>query len=555
MRSSVVIGLAGAALVQLSVAFSQATRSHLFSLPKTSSTTQTRRFSAETTTANIDAEETTEQSPIASTPKAHYDSIIVGGGPAGILTAIMMAQKYGPSHKIALCERRPSLPPSPSDQTVWDDIARFYLLGIGHRGQTALTKFGVMEDFVKASVAVNGRRDWQPGKTKLEDGNITPARKDVTSRVLARDKLVGLLHHHLVDNYITTNKADIDLLYGYEVNPISFGDEKDAEDDLVRVQISKCQDVGIIGTGIQNESSNQTTYMASQDSEQTCDVDTFQISSAGLLIGADGAARAVANAMEEYEQKKYQSLNPIQKLVAKKPFFIKKFEDDNPRVYKSVPIRLPEEWGHFDLNYSSRSPRVTLEALPSDDKGSLCALLLMKPDDELAQPDVPSEKLRAYFDEHFPQFGALVDDEEMARVAQKPSSRLPVFRYAGPRLHLGRRTLVLGDAAHTVKPYYGLGANTALEDVQILSDVLDETKDEEDSIGMAVQKFSKLRAADSEALVTISRNMDRPGKLFFVNFILPLILDGMFQKLPFFDGNMFTMFQKRGVGFKYIQPY
>jgi hypothetical protein len=72
---------------------------------------------------------------------------------------------------------------------------------------------------------------------------------------------------------------------------------------------------------------------------------------------------------------------------------------------------------------------------------------------------------------------------------------------------------------------------------------------------LAVKLFSDRRAPDSVALVTISRNMDRPGKLFFVYFILPLILDGIFHKLAptFFGPNIFAMFQKKDIGFKQIQ--
>ena len=101
---------------------------------------------------------------------------------------------------------------------------------------------------------------------------------------------------------------------------------------------------------------------------------------------------------------------------------------------------------------------------------------------------------------------------------------------------MGSRTVILGDAAHTVKPYYGLGANTALEDVQVLSEILDEkstidTTEPKDVVPAAVQTFSNRRSGDAEALVTISRNMDRPGKLFILNFLLPIILDGIFHKI------------------------
>jgi 2-polyprenyl-6-methoxyphenol hydroxylase-like FAD-dependent oxidoreductase len=76
----------------------------------------------------------------------------------------------------------------------------------------------------------------------------------------------------------------------------------------------------------------------------------------------------------------------------------------------------------------------------------------MKPHVEFAQSNVEPKKLRSFFDEEFPQFGALISEEEIERVAAKSASALPAFRFVGPRLNMGKRTLILGDAAHTVKP-------------------------------------------------------------------------------------------------------
>ncbi|KAG7348498.1 kynurenine 3-monooxygenase [Nitzschia inconspicua] len=549
-----------------------------------SDTTASSSSSSFTTTTTTTPSSQSFQLP--SRPASQYDAVIAGGGPAGLLTAIMLTQKYGPSYKIAVCERRPTIPPSPFQSDVWNDVARFYLLGIGHRGQSALDRFGILPDFIKASVEVHGRRDWQPGQTNVEDGRTTISNKDPPSRVLARDKLVGLLHEQLVEQHIIKRNATIDLLYGYQVEPLEFGNDRSHKNEdtattaaaaappPVKVRITKCEEVVTTATTTDDQSttpssSSSSSYEASQDSQQVCNVDDYVEATTHFLVGADGASRTVARAMEAADAKRFQQLNLVQKVFARqRPFRITRFDDDNPRVYKSVPITLPSDWPR-DLNYSARSrnSRITLEALPSDDKGNLCALLLMRPDDELAQPNVDPNKLRQFFDDEFPQFGMLVNDDEMARVAQKPASRLPVFRYAGPRLCMGSRTLVLGDAAHTVKPYYGLGANTALEDVHVLSDILDECRRSENPdtgenccppesvIPAAVQTFSDRRSGDAQALVTISRNMDRPGKLFLLNFLIPIILDGIFHKLApkIFGPNMFGMFQMKGIGFKQIQ--
>ena len=116
-----------------------------FSLTSLRSTKKSFLFTAPSTISNPPVEKNTAHNfPASNQPQAHYDSIIAGGGPAGLMAAIMLSQKYGPEHKIAVCERRPGRPASPSDDTVWSDIARFYLLGIGHRGQSCFEKFGVI---------------------------------------------------------------------------------------------------------------------------------------------------------------------------------------------------------------------------------------------------------------------------------------------------------------------------------------------------------------------------------------------------------------------------
>lgn len=65
--------------------------------------------------------------------ESKVDAVICGGGPAGLLTAIMLIQKF-PNQKVKLYDRLPK-PFSPTDETVWNDVAKFYLIGLGGRGQ------------------------------------------------------------------------------------------------------------------------------------------------------------------------------------------------------------------------------------------------------------------------------------------------------------------------------------------------------------------------------------------------------------------------------------
>ena len=79
-------------------------------------------------------------------------------------------------------------------------------------------------------------------------------------------------------------------------------------------------------------------------------------------------------------------------------------------------------------------------------------MLLIKPEDKLTQglPDVAAA--RQYFDDLLPMFSPMITDDALQAVLDKPTSRLPQFRYAGPRLHHADNTVMLGDAIHAVTP-------------------------------------------------------------------------------------------------------
>jgi len=452
----------------------------------------------------------------------------------------MLSKQYDTSidsnQKIITVYDRLPPPPSPTDP-IWDDVAKFYLIGLGSRGQNALREFGVWDDVANVCTQVVGRKDWSPESEGDEGVEKIFKDRPCKTEVLPRDKLVGVMHDHIKENYA----GKIELNYGYEVTPVDFaadGNEK------VRMSVSKCD------TTVRNNPLSVGT--SNDEDDTTCDVDDAFFLTANMVVAADGTSRTVANEMERNDKERWEGLNVVQRLFAEKPFSIKRYEDDNRRVYKTIPMKIPSDW-RPDLNYSARTKdgRINYDALPADRNGNYCGVLLVKEDDELANPNSDPVKLRALLDDSLPQFSTLLDDETVEDIAKKPVSYLPSFRYAGPRLNQGDRTLILGDCAHTVKPYFGLGANSALDDVVVLDKCLDESNK---SIPGAVHLFSKKRAYDSKKLVQISRDLDRPGKIGFITFILPIILDGIFHgMLPkIFAPNTISMLQKEELTFRYV---
>jgi len=101
------------------------------------------------------------------------------------------------------------------------------------------------------------------------------------------------------------------------------------------------------------------------------------------------------------------------------------------------------------------------------------------------------------------------------------------------------------------QPYFGLGANSALEDVAIFSDCIDESGG---SMAKAVHDFSNRRAKDSETLVRISRDLDRPGVVGAITFIIPIILDSIFNKInpKLFAPNIISMLQRDDMTFQQV---
>ena len=218
------------------------------------------------------------------------------------------------------------------------------------------------------------------------------------------------------------------------------------------------------------------------------------------------------------------------------------------------------------MNYAVRTDRVIFDALPANPLGDYVGVLLLNKDDEFAQPQVDPQLFEIFLKEQIPQFIDYLNSTTLAKVAARPASTLPMFRYVTPRLYgCHGRIVLLGDCAHTVKPYFGMGANSALEDVKLLSQCIDERlveqqqqqQQDDDSndikaLELAIQDFSDIRAKDVETLVQVSHRLDRPGLAGIFTFLIPIVLDGIFSKLAptIFAPNLISMLQNEEITFQ-----
>ena len=127
-----------------------------------------------------------------------------------------------------------------------------------------------------------------------------------------------------------------------------------------------------------------------------------------------------------------------------------------------------------DISYSARSESgITMQALPTKD-GALNGVVLFKPDDERVLSAKTGVEAKEMFSKHLPMFDECFTDDALEKFAQKNLSRFAKFtvefpfdmilveqlttsfqQYCGKKLHYGTSAVVLGDAIHSVKPFFG----------------------------------------------------------------------------------------------------
>jgi len=170
----------------------------------------------------------------------------------------------------------------------------------------------------------------------------------------------------------------------------------------------------------------------------------------------------------------------------------------------------------LDPNHLHIWPRHSfmLIALPNKDKTFTCTLFAPTAElDRLSSADSILAWFKSYFPDAVRAIGekSLVDDF-------KRNPRSPLICTKAKPYHYRDRAIILGDAAHSMVPFYGQGLNAGLEDVRILSALLDEEgvsstssisdhqNDYDRRLGHALQRYTDTRHKDLIAISDLAMN-------------------------------------------------
>lgn len=170
--------------------------------------------------------------------------------------------------------------------------------------------------------------------------------------------------------------------------------------------------------------------------------------------------------------------------------------------YKELYIP-PGENGEFQMEKNAlhiwpRGENMII-ALPNLDGSYTVTLFLSYKDGEDNFAKLNSlENLKAYFEKDYPDLLKLMPDLEKI-FFENPTSALGTIR-CSPWNYKGN-TLLMGDAAHAVVPFYGQGMNASFEDVFVFDEILDRNLESWEEV---FEVYQKERKADADAIGDLS---------------------------------------------------
>jgi len=169
--------------------------------------------------------------------------------------------------------------------------------------------------------------------------------------------------------------------------------------------------------------------------------------------------------------------------------------------YKELSLPAVEGDWAIDVNALHIWPRdgFMMIALPNLDKTFTLTLFIpFEGKGSIDELDTDA-KIMAFFEHNFPKLRPHYD-HMLADFHENPTSSLGTVRCYP---WLVNRTLLLGDSAHAIVPFYGQGMNCAFEDCKVLDELI--TKHEGDW-NLILPAYQKVRKPDADAIADLAED-------------------------------------------------
>lgn len=204
-----------------------------------------------------------------------------------------------------------------------------------------------------------------------------------------------------------------------------------------------------------------------------------------LLIGTDGAGSVVRKSM--FEHRKFLFSFSQQWLThGYKELEIPPAEEGGYRTYKNA------------LHIWPRGEDMLI-ALPNLDGSFTVTLFLPYENSDYCFNNLNSkERVLEYFQKEFPDALALMP-QLAEEYFQNPTGALGTIK-CSPWSCYGK-SLLMGDAAHAIVPFYGQGMNASFEDVVVFDEILN---DHEGDWGQVFLHYEKARKKDADAIADLA---------------------------------------------------
>ncbi|NMF61621.1 FAD-dependent oxidoreductase [Brasilonema octagenarum] len=412
------------------------------------------------------------------TNHSRQNVLIVGGGPAGLATALMLAKRGWTN--ITVLEKRAT-----ADYYEPDKSFNYLIDG---RGQKFTDFLGITDKLIEISVP---SKEFYLTEIKANGSKKTfklpfvdPKQK--TAYWIPRRAFVLLLYQEIERNW----QDKITVLF-----------------NTTCVEINKIAQENAEGEQLEVVSQTQNGRVAKFEPQ--------------LLVGCDGIYSIVRNTLKEWDKSTSDR------------FEMKCFPSPSSKLrYKvlSLPPNFPldnsgEEHAVCTMSYAVRSAfrdsrrTLSLGLLPIKNPDEFrSANIIRLPNHEIWKLK-NSEQVYNFLEQAFPQLPIhqIVSPEEAARFASSEGGYFPPPQYCSG-LHfelrhkqvnqgMGDRSstvgvVLLGDTIHCFPPDIGQGVNSALEDVCVLNEALSKN---DDDISGALPLYESLRFADVKALIRLAQ--------------------------------------------------